>query len=260
MPELPEVETFKRYIDRTALHQKITKIDCADTRLLKQPQELFEEALIGQKFTRTLRVGKYLFLETSGRQSLVMHFGMTGKPEYFADMEARPRFAHIVYHFASGYHLGFLNRRKFGWNDLTDDVETYREKVGLGPDARDISFESFLAAIRRRKTYIKAVIMQQSIAAGIGNWIADEMLYQSQIHPESKVGELSDDQLKALHEALINTLETAIDKEAAYHLFPEHFFLHIRKEGAICHHTGAPIEKLTVGGRSTYFSPEWQVK
>lgn len=260
MPELPEVETFKRYIDRTSLNQKITKIDCADQRLLKQDQWFFEEALIGQEFIETYRVGKYLFLKTSGKHVLVMHFGMTGKPEYFADMEARPRFAHIVYHFASGYHLGFLNRRKFGWNDLTDDMFAYKERIGLGIDARSISFEAFIAAIRRRKTYIKAVIMHQSIAAGIGNWIADEMLYQAKIHPETKVGELSDDQLNALYEALKLTLETAIDKEATYRLFPAEFFIHIRKEGAICHHTGGPIEKLTVGGRSTYYSPARQVK
>ncbi len=260
MPELPEVETFKRYIDKTSLYQRITHIDCADHRLLKQDQLFFEEALVGQEFTETFRVGKYLFLKTSGQHSLVMHFGMTGKPEYFADMEARPRFAHIVYHFASGYHLGFLNRRKFGWNDLTVDIEAYLQQVGLRKDARDITLEEFIDAIRKRKTYIKAVIMHQSIAAGIGNWIADEMLYQARIHPEKKVGELSDDQLKALYDSLRLTLETAIEKEATYRLFPEHFFIHIRKEGAHCHHTGCPIEKLTVGGRSTYYSPEWQEK
>lgn len=260
MPELPEVETFRRYIDRTALYQRITKIDCADTRLLKQDQSIFEEALIGQEFTETERVGKYLFLKTTGKYALVMHFGMTGKPEYFADIEARPRFAHIVYHFASGYHLGFLNRRKFGWNDLTDDISAYLEQRGLGKDARAITLAEFITAIRKRKTFIKAVIMHQSIAAGIGNWIADEMLYQSRIHPEQKVGELSDDQLKALYDALMLTLETAIEKEAHYDAFPEDFFIHIRKLGAACHHTGCPIEKLTVGGRSTYYSPEWQAK
>ena len=258
MPELPEVETYKRYIDSTSLRQKITKFECADERLLKQPPELFEEALIGQEFTETHRIGKYLFFKTTGTKVLVMHFGMTGKPEYFADLEARPRFAHIVYHFASGYHLGYLNKRKFGWNDLTDDIQTYAEKAGLGKDARDLSFPEFEQAVRRRKTYIKPVIMDQSVAAGIGNWMADDMLYQTRIHPEKKVGDLTDDQLKALYEAMINVIEVAIDQQATYHLFPEHFFIHIRKLGATCHHTGAPIEKLTVGGRSTYYSPEWQ--
>ncbi|MEM6525412.1 MAG: DNA-formamidopyrimidine glycosylase family protein [Bacteroidota bacterium] len=259
MPELPEVETFKKYIDKTSLDQKIVAIECADQRLLKKDLEMFEEALIGHSFTQTQRIGKYLFLKTTGNHILVMHFGMTGKPEYYYDPEARPKYAHIVYSFGSGYHLGFLNRRKFGWNDLTTSIEAYQNQVGLSTDARDLSFEGFISSLKKRKTHIKAVIMDQSVAAGIGNWMADEILYQSRIHPERKVNQLSKEELKTIYDRMQEVIELAIDKEAVYRLFPENYFIHIRKEGAICHRTGAEIQKLIVGGRSTYYSPGWQL-
>ncbi len=258
MPELPEVETFRKYIDRTSLDQKIVSIECADQRLLKKDIETFEEALVGESFTATQRIGKYLFMKTTGDHILVMHFGMTGKPEYYHDPETRPKYAHIVYHFASGYHFGFLNRRKFGWNDLTTSIVDYQKTVGLSIDARDLPLEDFLTALSKRKTYIKAVIMDQSVTAGIGNWMADEILYQSKIHPERKTNQLSEGELKTIYDNMKAVIELAIEKEAVYRFFPKNYFIHIRKEGAICHHTGAEIQKLTVGGRSTYYSPKWQ--
>ena len=111
MPELPEVETYKKYTDSTCLDQKIVNIDCADERLLKKELSDFKDALVDQSFTETQRIGKYLFLKTTGKYILVMHFGMTGRPDYYYGEEARPRFAHIVYSFNNGYHFGFSNKR-----------------------------------------------------------------------------------------------------------------------------------------------------
>ncbi|MEM9337707.1 MAG: DNA-formamidopyrimidine glycosylase family protein [Bacteroidota bacterium] len=148
MPELPEVETFRKYIDQTSLNQRIVKIDCRDERLLKKDISRFESGLIGQCFTETQRIGKYLFLKTTGDSVLVMHFGMTGKPEYYHGPDARPKYAHIVYHFDNGYHLGFLNRRKFGWNDLTENITAYQQEVGLSTDARNLTYETFYQSVR----------------------------------------------------------------------------------------------------------------
>lgn len=103
------------------------------------------------------------------------------------------------------------------------------------------------------------MILDQRVAAGIGNWMADEILYQSKIHPQKKVGDLTDKQVEVIYHAMKEVIETAIEKEAFYQSFPKHYFIHIRREGATCHHTQANIEKLTVGGRSTYYSPLWQV-
>lgn len=258
MPELPEVETFRKYIDGTSLDQKIIGVDCADHRLLKKELEVFEKALIGQSFIESHRIGKYLFLRTTSSKTLVMHFGMTGRPAYYYGSDARPKYAHIVYQFANGYNLGFQNRRKFGWNDLTDSIESYQQQVGLSTDARSLTFDAFKAAFQKRKTYIKPVLMDQSVTAGIGNWMADEIFYQAKIHPQKKVAQLTETELRLVFDIMKDVIETAIREEAVYQNFPKHYFIHIRKEGAQCHHTSSKIEKLTVGGRSTYYSPGWQ--
>ena len=100
--------------------------------------------------------------------------------------------------------------------------------------------------------------MDQSIAAGIGNWMADEILYQSKLHPARRVNDLSKEEIRTIFDRMKGVIELAIGKEAVYSLFPKDYFIHIRKNGAKCHHTGSEIEKLTVGGRSSYYSPDWQ--
>lgn len=258
MPELPEVETYRLYFDATSMEQRITDISCADERLLKQPFNDFREHLIGQSFTATERIGKYLFARTSGEKILVLHFGMTGNLAYYHESIDRPRFAHIVYHFEGGYNLGFLNKRKFGWNNLTDDVNAYQHRIGLSTDATKILQEDFLRALSRRKTAIKPALLDQKVTAGIGNWLADEILYQSRVHPGKKVPDLKEDEQITIYNNMRQILETSIAEQAIYRNFPKNYFIHIREVDATCHHTGVPVEKIKVGGRATYFSPKWQ--
>lgn len=258
MPELPEVETYKTYIDNTCLHQKIVAIDCRDDRLLKKPKSDIDYFLLYQEFVKTQRIGKYLFLETTGDKVLVMHFGMTGRPHYYKNEEERPKYGHIQLKFDSGFHFAFENKRKFGWWNLTDTVEAFQTSNGLSNDARDLSLEEFKLSFKNRKTHIKKIIMDQSVAAGVGNWMADEILYQAKIHPKHKSSDLSEEAIERIFHAMKKVIEVAIAKDAHYADFPEDFMIHIRKEGETCFHTGGKIEKITVGGRTTYFSPEWQ--
>lgn len=260
MPELPEVENYKRYFDGTALHQKIVTFSCLDDRLLKMHPQTFRDHLLSQSFTETKRIGKYLFIKTDGDYVLVMHFGMTGRLSYYKDKEDRPKFAHIVFEFENGFHLGFENKRKFGWLDLAESVESFKREKNLSVDARDLSWEDFHEAIKSRRKAIKSVLLDQSVAAGIGNWMADEILYQAKIHPESKVNALQNQHLQAIYKAMKKVIETAIEKEAVYRDFPADFLMHNRKSGGICYHTGEDIEKIKVGGRSTYLCPNWQEK
>lgn len=258
MPELPEVENYKRYIDQTCLEQPIIAMDCRDDRLLKQSKSDFEEALIGQHLIETERIGKYLFLKTTGENVLVMHFGMTGRPHYYNGEDNRPQYAHIQLSFDNGYHFGFENKRKFGWWNLTNSVEQFKAEHSLSDDARDLGLNDFRAALSSRSTHIKKIIMDQSVCAGVGNWMADDILYQAQIHPKYKVEDMTNEHIKAVFEALKHVIEVAIDKEAHYADFPEYFLIHNRKDGGVCHHTRCDIEKIKVGGRTTYFSPERQ--
>jgi len=258
MPELPEVENYKRYIDQTCLNQKIIALDCRDDRLLKQPKSDFEDVLINQQLIETERIGKYLFLKTSREKVLVMHFGMTGRPTYYSSDEERPRFGHIQLTFDNGFYFAFENKRKFGWWNLTDSIEVFKNEHNLSNDARDLSLEDFKTSLSSRSTDIKKIIMDQSVCAGVGNWMADDILYQAQIHPKHKVEDMSEDHIKAVFDALKNVIEVAIDKEAHYADFPDYFLIHNRSDGGVCHHTGCGIEKIKVGGRTTYFSPERQ--
>jgi formamidopyrimidine-DNA glycosylase len=175
MPELPEVHGYQQYINATCLHQKITAIHCRDDKLFKMHPDTFNQHLIGEEFTGTRRIGKYLFVKTSGDRVLVMHFGMTGRPHYYKDEEARPKYAHIQFAFENGYHFGFENKRKFGWMDLCKDIDQYQKEKNLSDDARDLSWEDFKASFSNRKTYIKPILMDQSVAAGLGNWMVDEI-------------------------------------------------------------------------------------
>ncbi|MGB5943541.1 MAG: DNA-formamidopyrimidine glycosylase family protein [Leeuwenhoekiella sp.] len=258
MPELPEVHGYKVYNDSTSLHKKITAFACRDKRLLKKPEADFKEFLIGESLTETQRIGKYLFIKTTGDKILVMHFGMTGRPNYFKDIDDRPKFGHILLNFQNGFHFAFENKRKFGWWDLTECIKTYKEELNLSDDARELSLEDFKDSLSTRKTDIKKILMDQSVAAGVGNWMADEILYQAKIHPKQKVSAMTETTVKNIYNSMQAVIETAIKYDAHYSDFPENYLMHFREEGAKCHHTGASIEKIKVGGRTTYFSPEWQ--
>ncbi|MDX1472157.1 MAG: DNA-formamidopyrimidine glycosylase family protein [Flavobacteriaceae bacterium] len=258
MPELPEVYGYQTYIESTILHKPIIDMDCRDNRLLRKPINQFEKYLVGKEFTGTKRIGKYLFLKTNGEKTLLIHFGMTGKPKYYKHKDERPKYAHIVLTLGNGFHFAFENRRKLGRWDLVDSIEEYRKENNLSKDAKELTFKEFKSSLENRKTDIKKILMDQSIAAGVGNWIADDILYQAKIHPKKPVTELSEKEIKTIYEKMQHVLDTAIELDAHYKSFPDYFFKNSRKEGADCPCGKGKVEKIKVGGRTTYFCPEEQ--
>lgn len=260
MPELPEVETYRKYVESTSLKKKILKIDIDDDRLVKCGEDNFFEWLRGNSFVDSYRIGKYLFIKISSGKTLIMHFGLTGNVEYFKDLEDCPKYTRVLFYFDNGFKLAYICKRKFGWVDIVDDIETYRDKTGMGPDALKLSFEEFKKGISKRKTSIKPVLMDQKLTAGIGNIFADEILYQSRIHPETKVPEISDKDIRLIYDKMKEILKTAINYDANYDKFPENYLVHFRKDGGSCYHTGCKIKRIEVNGRGTYYSPEYQAK
>ena len=137
MPELPDVEVFRRYVNATALHQKIGSVSVRSHKILDGISEKrLKAALEGNQFSATRRHGKHLFAEVNGHW-LVFHFGMTGFLKYFKQEQERPEYEQIVIDFANGYHLSYDCRRKLGRMRLTDDVENFIHNHELGPDALD---------------------------------------------------------------------------------------------------------------------------
>ena len=258
MPELPEVNGYQNYIEQTCLDQNIVSLDCRDERLLKKPFQYFKETLINNSIKSTKRIGKYLFLILKNDQILLMHFGMTGRPNYYFGKEARPKFGHIVIGFENGYYFAFENKRKFGRWDLVENIETYQKEHKLSKDVRKLTFEEFYTSIKNKKIAIKKILMDQSICAGIGNWMADDILYQAQIHPEQKTDTIYKEGFQKVFDKMQYVIETAIELEAHYIDFPNHFLIHRREKEADCFYSKGKIDKITVGGRATYYSPKWQ--
>jgi len=270
MPELPEVEGYRHYLEATCLHQPIENIDVEDTKLLTTDYATLLETLRGASFTGTRRVGKNLFVFTDRPGVTVrMHFGMSGSLEYYHNSLDRPRHARIVFYFRGGFNLGFVCPRKFERVGLVQDVEAFLKKKKIGKDALELTVDDLTAALANRKSVIKSTLLDQSVAAGVGNWIADELLFQAKIHPEKRANELTSAEIAALQGAIQLVLLTAIEKEARYAHFPESFLIHARAwdaspygEGSerhlVCPRDGTPIEIIRVGGRTTYFCSSCQ--
>lgn len=270
MPELPEVEIRRQYLESSALNQPIASIDVEDRKLLTTDFAALNESLIGRSFTGTRRVGKNLFVFTDEPGIILrMHFGMTGDLDYYHSSLDRPRFARIVFHFTSGFNLGFLCPRKFERVGLVNDIDAFLTAKKIGPDGLTITLEELTLAVRRKKALIKPVLLDQSITAGLGNWIVDEVLFQAVIHPERMANSLTDEEMLRLHNAIKLVLETAIHYEATYRDFPNSFLIHVREwdnspydngeAHQFCPRCGTRIERITVGGRTTFFCPNEQV-
>ena len=143
MPELPEVETFKRYLDSTSLHQWITNVDVRDAYVLKRvsARELARR-LKGRRFENSHRHGKHLFVRAGDELWLRLHFGMTGSLEYLNHDEEAPKTARVIFRFADNCRLAFDDQRKFGEIELIKDVDEFLQTRGLGPDALEISLSA----------------------------------------------------------------------------------------------------------------------
>ncbi|MDQ3190167.1 MAG: hypothetical protein M3Q58_01085 [Bacteroidota bacterium] len=129
MPELPDVEQFKKYADDKALNQQIQDVDFIDKRMLVSSATTIKKALKNHKFVNSKRLGKYLFLETNDKQHswLVLHFGMTGELDYFKE-EEQPKYSRMLIHFKNGYHLALNDPRLLGKIDLTESPESFQRK------------------------------------------------------------------------------------------------------------------------------------
>ncbi|MBD3312986.1 DNA-formamidopyrimidine glycosylase [Candidatus Woesearchaeota archaeon] len=258
MPELPDVEVFRRYINRTSIKKKIKKVYSRSGRVVKASKKDLKK-LEGKKIKGTSRHGKYLFLEMAGRKIIVLHFGMTGDIEYYKTEEKeKPEYSHLVLDFSEGHSLAYINKRKLGKVLLTDDLKGFVKEHDLGPDAMPLTKKQFRSTINDSGGMIKTMLMDQSRMAGIGNIYSDEILYQAGVHPEKKASKLKDKDIDSIHSAMKRVLKTAIRHKAQPDDFPRSYLLKNRKQGADCGKCKGKIRKKIIGGRSGYFCPKHQ--
>jgi len=286
MPELPEVESARRHAARLGTGKAITHAEFLDdTKIFTGPSTPAEyaDALRGATLRHVGRKGKQLWLEL-GRGNkvsgvMMMHFGMTGSwvwlgedvPQYrrFTVDAANwpPRFWKFHLEFADGTKMAFTDPRRFGKAALLpslDALAPHLDKLGFDPLLDMVPQLHFDALLARRKRPIKAVLLDQAFCAGIGNWVADEVLYQSRVHPEAVASELSDAQRARLRGAVQQVIAEAVEADADYRHFPESWLFHQRwitgkdRAGVKC--GGKPVAWSEVGGRTTAFVPSVQLK
>jgi formamidopyrimidine-DNA glycosylase len=265
MPELPDVELYKRYLDQHALRQTIERVAVNDARILGElAAPAFVARLTGNRFEETRRHGKHLLVRLRRDGWLALHFGMTGGLAYFRDAADDPRYDRVRFDFAGGGHLAYVNRRMLGRVGLADAADEFIQFEDLGPDALDPAFdlEAFTRAVARRRRDVKAVLTDQALLAGIGNIYADEILFQARLHPQTPATSLTDRQRAELFRQIKRVLQTAIECGAGAEQFlerlPDDYLLPHRDKGGRCPRCGQAIATLQSGGRTSYYCPRCQ--
>lgn len=259
MPELPDVEGFRAYLERTSLDERVDGVRVRDRRALRDVGErALARRLRGRRLQRTLRRGKYLLAAVEDDGWLALHFGMTGGLVRLAPGEAEPRHSRVVLRFADGGALAFVDQRLFGGVGLTEDPEAFFASKDLGPDALEITpdvFDELLAS--HPGSRLKQLLMDQSLVAGIGNVYSDEILYHAGLHPLVPAALLDAAGRRRLYEVTEGVLRRAVAANTGGAPLPGDWLLHHRRSGAVCP-GGGTVERVTVGGRSTYVCPRRQ--
>ncbi len=259
MPELPDVETFKRYLDATSLHQRIADVEVLSANLLKavSGRELASR-LRGQRFEATRRHGKHLFVRSDGNVWLRLHFGMTGFLRYFKAEEKAPPHTRVLFLFAGDYRLAFDDQRKFGEVGLVKNVDEFLKKRALGPDALDVDASQFKGIFAKHRGAVKSILMNQRLIAGIGNIYADEILFHARIHPAMQIARLGDKHINRLFAAMRHVLGKATDYRADVNRMPMSWLLWQRGKGGTCPRCGRELKSSKIGGRTAWFCTHCQ--
>jgi formamidopyrimidine-DNA glycosylase len=287
MPELPEVETIRAGLSKLLPGRIVKDVWYDWDKSFPNAPSDVARFLVGARVDKVRRRAKVLIIELSGGWALIVHLKMTGqlvfvgKSQRFGaghpsnDMvgELPAKSTHVIIDFTDGSKLYFNDQRKFGWMRLLPVIEIpeidFFKKVGPEPLDDDFTVDKFIQRLMRRKnSNIKAVLLDQTIVAGIGNIYADESLWSAKIHPSTLVADVPKAKLVLLYNAVREVLALSIakggstdknyvdaeGKRGSYLAFANVF----RKEGQPCPRCGTPIEKIRVAGRGTHICPREQ--
>jgi formamidopyrimidine-DNA glycosylase len=259
VPELPDVEAFRRHLDREGLHRRIDRVHALDPRGVRDvSRQRLSRSLVGEELTSTSRRGKHLFAATSGKDVLVLHFGMTGHLDFAEGDADPPRHERFRLDLADGGRLSLVDQRRLGFVSLTSDVEAYCAANDLGPDALDLSPGDLKQRVGGGRGGIKSLLMDQRVLAGVGNIYSDEILFQARVDPRRPAATLDENEVRRLHRQLRRVLLTAADRDADPARFPRGWLLVHREDGTACPRCGAPIRKVRLVGRGAFFCPGCQ--
>lgn len=282
MPELPEVEIIKIGLEKKIIGLKIKKMQVLSAKSFLGNPNLAED----QKVLKVWRKAKILGVELTGDITLLFHMKMSGQLVYedekrfigghpTEDMLAKMPNSHtrVVFSFTDGSYLYFNDQRKFGWVKVVDRQQVAGDSSikNLGPEPLERGFTWQILKhnlLKHRSMPVKMAIMDQSVVSGVGNIYASEACFDAKLDPRTKVGELSDEQFKALHEGIIKALKAGIkyggstrvhfvDADGHKGYFLDYAFVYWLDKHP-CKVCGTEIKKISLGGRGTYFCERCQ--
>ncbi|MFA4842965.1 MAG: DNA-formamidopyrimidine glycosylase [Candidatus Omnitrophota bacterium] len=265
MPELPEVETIKRELEKAVVGKRIKEVCIHHPLVVREPSpEKFKRGLEGTTIKHLLRKAKVLILELSNGKALVIHLKMTGQLVY----PGQGQKARVSFHLSDGKCLDLNDRRLFAELRLLDDWRSLKFIKGLGPEPYDLTSGQFQEMLAKKKTKIKPLLMDQAFISGIGNLYAAEVLFRARINPQRPANSLADEEKELLLHEIKDTLDEAIkckgssiDQYVQLSGEPGDYVRHHKvygREGKPCLVCRTPIKRTVLGGRGTYFCPKCQ--
>jgi formamidopyrimidine-DNA glycosylase len=278
MPELPEVETIRRDLEREVVGKRIKTVTVTGARSIRRHanKKQFVSRLEGAKITGTERRGKNLLMRLDSGDLLVVHLGMSGQLLRAGNRDELAKHTHVVFAFTQGGQLRFVDPRTFGEmfvttpEELTDEVPELAH-LGIDPVDEPMSWQTFGHLLMRHPMKLKAFLMDQSIIAGLGNIYSDEILWQAGLRYDRLSSSLSAQEMRRLSRALVETLHDAV-KHGGSTLSDQQYVNLAGKPGEYqeqhqvydrekqaCRRCRAPIVKAKFQGRTTYYCEQCQV-
>ncbi|HEX9682122.1 MAG TPA: bifunctional DNA-formamidopyrimidine glycosylase/DNA-(apurinic or apyrimidinic site) lyase [Acidimicrobiales bacterium] len=278
MPELPEVETIRRGLDKDIGGRKIRSVDVKSMKPLKRHpnKKHFAAMLEGAKVKGAARRGKYLLITLDNGNVVVIHLGMSGQLRRAANKDEVPKHTHIIINFTQGGNLRFIDPRTFGEvfavaaEDLGEIAPELAE-LGLDPVDEPIAWQTFADMLMSRRVKLKPMLMDQKFLAGIGNIYSDEILFEAGLRHDRTSDSLTTQEIRRLYRAVVEILHDAIkyrgstladggylDIAGQPGEFQEHHRVYAR-DGEACRRCRTPIVKARVSNRSTYFCQQCQI-
>lgn len=263
MPELPEVETTVRALRPFLVGRTIVDVWNDWPRIMNLTLPELRFRLEGATITAVERRAKYLLVQLTGPDTLILHLKMSGHLSVVSPTRPRHKHDHTIFYLENGQELRFRDQRKFGRVYLVEDPQTVLAKLGPEPLAPSFTTETLKNQIHHRKRLMKPLLLDQTIIAGIGNIYADEALFYAGIHPQRMANTLTESEIEKLHHAIQKVLRLGIEREgASIDLYTkpdgtrgemQNAVAVFRRTDQPCYTCGQHIVKIKLNGRSTHY-------
>lgn len=273
MPELPEVETVRKGLEKLVVGKTIKEVTILWPRIIEAPVvEIFESQLIGQTIEKMERRGKFLIFKLTN-YDMISHLRMEGKYETHDTEDQRDKHTHVIFTFTDGSELRYLDVRKFGRMVLVDKDQgtNYKGILALGPEPIPSQFKlnEFRSGLKKHHKAIKPLLLDQRLVTGLGNIYVDEALWEAKIYPEQPADTLKPKEVERLYDAIIDVLGRAVEAggttiRSYLNALGEAgtFQISLNVYGQTnhpCPRCGTPIKKIKVAQRGTHFCPKCQI-